>query len=106
MSHVCLDCASSRAISCMAYCRKKGVMVTLSQGSCELFKDGLARFRRSLLVFALLPLLRMDSVGGTLDSIGRWIDKVFTVCAAIVILLLVLFILWILSQLSRGGQRG
>ena len=63
--------------------------------------------RKSLFLFGLLPLLRMDSVGGTLDSIGRWIDKVFTVCAAIIILLLVLFIVWILTQLSGGGgQRG
>jgi len=92
----------------MAYCRKKGVMVPLSQSSCEKFKDGLARFRKiTFLAFALLPLLRMDSVGGTLDAMGRWVDKVFTVCAAIIILLLVLFILWILSQLSgRGGTRG
>jgi hypothetical protein len=63
--------------------------------------------KRTYLAFVLLPLTRMDSVGGTLDAVGRWIDKAFTLCAVIIILLLVLFILWILTQLSgRGGQRG
>jgi hypothetical protein len=108
MNHVCLDCDFSRAIGCMAYCRKKGIMVTLSQGSCELFKDGLARFRkRAFLALALLPLVRMDSLGGTFDSIGRWIDKVTTMCLVIVILILVLFLLYLLSKLfGGGGQRG
>jgi hypothetical protein len=87
---------------------KEARIVRLGQESCKFFKDGLVRYRRTnLLAFSLLPLVKMDSVGGTLDSIGRWVDKMFTVCAAIIILLLVLFILWILSQLSgRGGQRG
>ena len=106
MNPVCLDCNFSKAIGYMAYCRKKGIMVTLSQSTCEKFKDGLARFRRSLLAFALLPFLRMDSVGGTLDSIGRFFDKAFTICAVIIILLIILFILWVLTQLGRGGQRG
>jgi hypothetical protein len=107
MNPVCLDCNFSKAIGCMAYCRKKGVMVTLSQSTCELFKDGLARFRKiTLLAFSLLPLVRMDSPGGTLDAIGRFFDKAFTICAAIIILLIILFILWVLTQLGRGGQRG
>lgn len=62
--------------------------------------------KMNLLVFSLLPMLRMDSVGGTLDSIGRWIDKAFTACAVIIILLIVLFILWVLTQLSGRGGRG
>ena len=68
--------------------------------------DNWFRVRASLVAVLLLPVVTMDSPGGTLDAVGRWIDKAFTVCAAIIILLIVLFILWILSQLSKGGTRG
>lgn len=61
--------------------------------------------RVSLTVVSLLPAVAMDSPGGTLDAVGRFLDKAFITCAAIIILLLILFILWILSQLSRGGSR-
>ena len=105
---VCMDCASSRAISSMAYCRKKGIMVSLSQGSCELFRDGLARFRKTaFLGFALLPFLPMTTIPEGLNSIAAWIDKVFMICATIIILLLVVFILWLLSQFfGQGRARG
>jgi hypothetical protein len=107
MNHVCLDCNFSRAIGTMAYCRKKGIMVTLSQSTCELFKNGLARYRRTnLLAFSLLPFIRMTTVPQALGDIGAWVDKIATMCLVIIILLLVVFILWLLSKLFGGGQRG
>jgi hypothetical protein len=107
MTSVCLDCDLSRAIGIMAYCRKKRVMVKLSQSSCELFENGLARYRRTnLLAFSLLPFVRMTTVPQALGNIGAWIDKVFTLCLVVVILLLILFILWLLSKFFGGGTRG
>jgi hypothetical protein len=52
-----------------------------------------------------MPLVKMDVLSG-LGDIGRWIDKMFTLCLVIVILLLTLFILWLLSKLFGGGARG
>lgn len=43
---ICADCLFSKAIDSLAYCRKKGVMVRLCQDSCEMFKDGLIRYRK------------------------------------------------------------
>jgi len=61
--------------------------------------------RRRHLLSVLLPLVKMDMWSG-LGDIGRWIDKMFTLCLVIVILLLTLFILWLLSKLFGGGARG
>jgi len=60
--------------------------------------------RRSLYA-ALIPLMSM-SIWSGLGDIGKWIDKMTTMCLVIVILILVLFILWILSKLFGGGARG
>jgi len=61
--------------------------------------------KRRHLFSILFPLVRMDMWSG-LGDIGRWIDKMFTLCLVIVILLLTLFILWLLSKLFGGGARG
>jgi hypothetical protein len=61
--------------------------------------------KRKHLLSVLLPLVKMDMWSG-LGDIGRWIDKMFTLCLVIVILLLTLFILWLLSKLFGGGARG
>lgn len=109
MNPVCLDCDFSKAIDREhAYCRKTGEMVGLSRGSCEKFKDGLARFRKTtLLGFALLPFLRMTTIPQGLNAIAGWIDKVTMMCLSIIILILIVFILWLLSQfLGQGRARG
>lgn len=43
---ICADCLFSKAIGSQAYCRKKGIMVRLTQDSCELFEDGLIRYQK------------------------------------------------------------
>jgi len=56
----------------------------------------------------MLPdgMLGVFSVESAAKEIAAWIDKVTTFCLAIVVLVLVLFILWLLTQFSRGGSRG
>lgn len=43
---ICADCQFSKAIdTSKAYCKKKCVMVRLGQEACEMFKNGVARYR-------------------------------------------------------------
>jgi choline-glycine betaine transporter len=54
----------------------------------------------------LLSIIGTMSVWSGLEGIGKWIDKVTTMCLVIVILLLLVFVLWLLSKLFGGGARG
>lgn len=53
-----------------------------------------------------LSIVGTMSVWSGLEGIGRWIDKVTTMCLVIVILILLLFVLYLLSKLFGGGARG
>ena len=54
----------------------------------------------------LLSIVGTMSVWSGLEGVGRWIDKITTMCLVIVILLLLVFVLWLLSKLFGGGARG
>jgi len=54
----------------------------------------------------LLSIVGTMSVWSGLEGVGRWIDKITTMCLVIVILILVLFLLYVLSKLFGGGARG
>jgi len=108
MNRVCLDCHFSRATGCMAYCRIKRVMVMLSQSSCEMFKDGLARYRTKLHVLTSFLFTFIPSATASIGSdIGGALGKILTTCLVILLILVLVFVLWFLSWLfGKGGMRG
>jgi len=108
MNPVCLDCNFSRAIGCMACCKRKHSMVRLGQSTCELFKNGLARFRRRFPALSFFFFMLGSSATASIGSdIGGALDKVLTICLAIIALIVILVVLFFLYWLfGRGGQRG
>lgn len=54
---------------------------------------------------AMLSIITFG-ISSTLSGIGRWIDKMSTLCMVVLILLLIVAILWLLTNLFGGTARG